>query len=60
MRRSMQVTLKLYATLADYLPPGVRSSNAIELDVPTSTTIDALTGPFNLPSKLAAIGRRIS
>jgi sulfur carrier protein ThiS len=48
----MQVTLKLYATLADYLPPAARSTHAIELDVPASTTLDALTVPFNLPSKL--------
>ena len=48
----MQVTLKLYATLADYLPAAARSEHAVRLDVPSETTIDGLTAPFNLPAKL--------
>lgn len=48
----MQVTLKLYATLADYLPVAARSEHAVRLDVPPETTIDVLTAPFNLPAKL--------
>ena len=48
----MQVTLKLYATLSDYLPAVARQENAVRLDVPAETTIDALTAPFRLPAKL--------
>jgi sulfur carrier protein ThiS len=48
----MQVTLKLYATLADYLPPPARPEHAVRLEVPPDTTIDALTTPFNLPGRL--------
>jgi sulfur-carrier protein len=48
----MQVTLKLYATLADYLPAAARREHAVRLDVPSATTIDELTAPFNLPAKL--------
>lgn len=48
----MQVTLKLYATLADYLPAAARSEHAVRLDVSPETTIDELTAPFNLPAKL--------
>jgi sulfur carrier protein ThiS len=48
----MQVTLKLYATLTDYLPAAVRPGNAVDLDVPAETTVDALTVPFNLPARL--------
>jgi sulfur carrier protein ThiS len=48
----MHVTLKLYATLTDYLPAAARSNHAVELDVPPDTTIDGLTAPFNLPGAL--------
>lgn len=48
----MQVTLKLYATLADYLPVAARAEHAVRLDVASGTTIDELTLPFNLPAKL--------
>lgn len=48
----MQVTLKLYATLADYLPAVARAEHQVRLDVPPRTTIDELTAPFNLPARL--------
>jgi len=48
----MQVTLKLYATLADYLPAVARAEHQVRLDVPPQTTIDELTAPFNLPARL--------
>jgi sulfur carrier protein ThiS len=51
-RERMRITLKLYATLADYLPAATRATNAVELDVPSDTTIAALTAPFNLPVQL--------
>lgn len=48
----MQVTLKLFATLADYLPVAARAEHALRLDVASGTTIDQLTLPFNLPARL--------
>ncbi|HXX84713.1 MAG TPA: MoaD/ThiS family protein [Casimicrobiaceae bacterium] len=49
----MQVTLKLYATLTDYLPAAARSTNQVRLDVPPNATVETLIAPFNLPAKLA-------
>jgi sulfur carrier protein ThiS len=49
----MHVTLKLYATLTDYLPVAARSSNQVQLDVPPDATVESLIVPFNLPPKLA-------
>ncbi len=49
----MQVTLKLYATLTDYLPPGARTENKIDLEVPDDATVETLIEPFHLPPKLA-------
>lgn len=47
----MKVTLKLYATLADYLPAGARN-NRVELDVADAATVNAVLAPFSLPPKL--------
>lgn len=47
----MRVTFKLFATLADYLPPE-RKYNAVELDVPSQTTISDLVARFGLPPRL--------
>jgi sulfur carrier protein ThiS len=48
----MQVTLKLYATLTDYLPSHARPANQLALDVPDDATIETIVAPFNLPAKL--------
>jgi sulfur carrier protein ThiS len=48
----MRVTLKLYATLSDHLPSEAAGSNALQLDVPEGTTVDAMIERFNLPRKL--------
>jgi len=52
----MRITFKLFAMLSDHLPQQVegrvRVGNAIELDVPEGTTIQALIERFNLPAKL--------
>lgn len=48
----MQVTLKLYATLTDYLPPASRAENLVSLDVDDGATIAAVVAPFNLPPRL--------
>ncbi|WP_058616281.1 sulfur carrier protein ThiS [Tepidimonas taiwanensis] len=47
----MQVTLKLFATLGDHLPPGARF-NQVALDVPDGTTVQALIDRYQLPPKL--------
>ena len=47
----MKVTVKLYATLADYLPPGARN-NRVEVEVGEAATVDAVLRPLLLPPKL--------
>lgn len=47
----VKVTVKLYATLAEYLPSGARN-NRVELEVADSATVDAILQPFLLPPKL--------
>ena len=49
----MQVTLKLYATLTDYLPASARATNRLRLDVPADATLETLIAPFHLPPNLA-------
>ena len=48
----MQVTLKLYATLTDYLPPAARAGNLVQLDVDEGASISAVVAPFKLPPRL--------
>lgn len=48
----MQITFKLFATLTDYLPPEVRRSNLMSLDVATDATIAQIIAPFGMPEKL--------
>lgn len=48
----MKVTLKLYATLSDYLPTEARKTNALELDLGAGTTIAQVIESQNLPLKL--------
>ncbi|WP_119154520.1 sulfur carrier protein ThiS [Caldimonas tepidiphila] len=48
----MKITFKLYATLTDYLPPEVRRSNQMPLELPEGATIADVIAPFNLPMKL--------
>ncbi len=47
----MRLTVKLYATLSDYLPAGSKN-NRVELDLAEGTTVSAALEPFALPSKL--------
>jgi sulfur carrier protein ThiS len=47
----VKVTVKLYATLADYLPPGSRN-NRVEVEVEEAAAVDAVLRPFSLPPKL--------
>lgn len=48
----MKITLKLFASLTDYLPPEARRSNIVELDVPDDASILQIIEPFGLPIKL--------
>jgi sulfur carrier protein ThiS len=48
----MRLTFKLHASLADHLPPESRGKiNAVEIDVPDDTTLDALIERYRLPRK---------
>jgi len=44
----MRVALKLYASLADHLPPDARRTNRLELELPPDTTVDEVIRERNL------------
>ncbi len=48
----MKITLKLFASLTDYLPLNARRSNIVELDVSEGASILQIIEPFGLPMKL--------
>ena len=47
----MRLTLKLYATLSDYLPAGARN-NQVSLEVAESATVAEVLHPLALPPRL--------
>ncbi len=47
----MRVTVKLYATLGDYLPAGSRN-NRVDVEVPEGARVSAVLAPFALPPRL--------
>jgi molybdopterin converting factor small subunit len=47
----MKITLKLFASLTEYLPLPSRIGNQIELVVQPSATISQVIQPFGLPDK---------
>ena len=47
----MQVTIKLYATLTDYLPAGSKN-NRVEVELADNTVIETALAPFSLPARL--------
>ena len=47
----MHITLKLFATLTDYLPAESRYTNIVELDVTEGTTIGDIISQYQLPPK---------
>jgi sulfur carrier protein ThiS len=47
----MQITLKLFATLGDFLPAGSRY-NQIEVEVPVGVTVASVIQQHQLPDKL--------
>src|SRR5512146_9341 len=48
----MRITLKLYATLTDYLPVEARRNNLTHLDVGDDATIASIIAPLNIPPGL--------
>ena len=48
----MKVTLKLFATLSDYLPPEAKRTNSLELVVEDGATPQHLIDRFRLPPKM--------
>jgi len=47
----MKITLKLFASLTDYLPPASKYTNIVELDIAAETTISQLVELYRLPEK---------
>jgi molybdopterin synthase sulfur carrier subunit len=47
----MRITLKLFATLTDYLPPH-RDGNQVEIEVDPTASIRDILAPYGLPEKL--------
>jgi sulfur carrier protein ThiS len=47
----MRITLKLFATLTDYLPPH-RDGNQVEIEVDPQASIRDILAPYGLPEKL--------
>ena len=48
----MKITLKLFASLTDYLPAAAKYTNVVELDISPDTTIGQLVQQYRLPEKL--------
>ncbi|MCB1621736.1 MAG: MoaD/ThiS family protein [Thiothrix sp.] len=48
----MKITLKLYATLSDLLPPEARS-NRVEIEVADAVSVNELIARFHVPPPLA-------
>jgi molybdopterin converting factor small subunit len=60
----MNITLKLFASLTDYLPQQHRNANLVKLEVASGATILQVIEPFGLPEKMVHLvlvnGRYIS
>jgi sulfur-carrier protein len=48
----MKISLKLFASLGDYLPADKRQGNIVELDVSPQASITQIIEPYGLPPKL--------
>ena len=48
----MKLSLKLFASLTDYLPLDSRVGNRVELEVDADTTINQIIDTYRLPVKL--------
>ncbi len=49
---AINITIKLYASLTEHLPPEHRTRNQMPLRVPAQATIAQVIEPFALPMKL--------
>ena len=49
----MQITLKLFASLASYLPPNKKNGIEADIEVDEGCTIGDMISRFNIPSKSA-------
>jgi sulfur carrier protein ThiS len=45
----IRVTLKLYASLAKFLPQGSGLEHAVSVEIPEAATLADLAGKFNVP-----------
>jgi sulfur carrier protein ThiS len=48
----MRITVKLYATLANYLPPEAAGTNAMQMDLAEGAKVAEVIERLNLPAKL--------
>ena len=48
----MRVTLKLYASLSDFLPDEAKRTNEWPMDVPEGTTVGDMIARHQLPARL--------
>ena len=48
----MKITLKLFATLTDYLPVEARYTNVVEMDIAPQDAISQVLEQYRLPPKL--------
>ncbi len=48
----MKITLKLFASLTDYLPPESKYTNFVVLDIDADSTVGQLVARHRLPEKL--------
>ena len=48
----MKITLKLFASLGDLLPSGAKS-NAIEIDIDETATLNEIIQRYKIPPKMA-------
>ena len=48
----MRITLKLFASLTDYLPAEARYTNIVPLEVAPEASITQIIEPFGLPPKM--------
>ena len=47
----VRMTLKLYASLTQYLPEAFRRNHAMPMEVDASTTIESIVAPLGMPAQ---------
>jgi sulfur carrier protein ThiS len=51
----VHMTLKLYASLTQYLPEAVRKGHAMPMEVDASATIESIIAPLGMPTALVKL-----